>query len=192
MRIALYGGTFDPIHHAHLILARDALEMLELDRVVFIPAGLSPHKLATSSAPAEVRREMVARAIEGETRFVLDDSELKREGPSFSIDTVERYRAEFPGAVLYYLIGADNVAQLHTWRRIDDLRKLVEFVVLGRYVEGIGEMTGFRVLPRRVDISATDIRRRVARGASIRYLVPEPVRSLIAQHQLYQDPTHRL
>ena len=192
MRIALYGGTFDPIHHGHLILARDALETLELDRVVFIPAGLSPHKLGNSTAPAEVRREMVERAIEGEPQFVLDDSELRREGPSFSIDTVERYRAEFPDAALYYLIGADNVPQLHTWRRIDELRKLAEFVVLGRYMEGVGELGGFRLLPRRVDISATDIRRRVARGASIRYLVPEPVRSLIAQHHLYQDPTHQL
>jgi nicotinate-nucleotide adenylyltransferase len=192
MRIALYGGTFDPIHHGHLILARDALESLGLDRVVFIPAGLSPHKLDTLSAPMEVRREMVARALEDEPQFVLDDSELRREGPSFSIDTVERYKAEYPDATLYYLIGADNVAKLHTWRRIEDLRRLAEFVVLGRYVEGVGEMTGFRLLPRRVDISATDIRRRVARGASIRYLVPEPVRSLIAEHQLYQDPNHRL
>lgn len=192
MRIALYGGTFDPIHHGHLILAREALETLGLDRVVFIPAGLSPHKLDTLSAPTEVRREMVARAIEGEPQFVLDDWELKQEGPSFTVDTVERYKAEFPEASLYYLIGADNVAKLHTWRRIEDLRRLTEFVVLGRYVEGVGEMTGFRVLSRRVDISATDIRRRVARGASIRYLVPETVRSLIAKHQLYQDPNHRL
>jgi nicotinate-nucleotide adenylyltransferase len=160
--------------------------------VVFIPAGLSPHKLETLSAPAEVRREMVARAIEGEPQFALDDSELKCEGPSFSVETVERYKAEFPEASLYYLIGADNVAKLHTWRRIEDLRRLAEFVVLGRYVEGVSEMTGFRLLSRRVDISATDIRRRVARGASIRYLVPETVRSLITEHQLYQDPNHRL
>jgi len=192
MRLALYGGTFDPIHHGHLLLARDALESLELDRMIFIPAGLSPHKLATSPAPAELRREMLAAALADEPGFELDDSELQRPGPSFAIETVERIRAAHPDAVLYYLIGADNVPELHTWRRIDDLRKLAEFVVFGRAKSGTADPAGFRILPRRIDISATEIRRRVACGASIRYLVPEPVRSLITAHHLYQDPPHRL
>ena len=193
MRLALYGGTFDPVHHGHLLLARDALEELKLDRVIFIPARLSPHKLATSSpAPAAVRREMLAAAIAGEPGFALDDSELSRTGPSFTIDTVERIRAAQPEATLFYLIGADNVRELHTWRRYEDLCRLVEFVVFGRNgkaEEGRGQ---FRTLSRRVDISATEIRQRVARGESIRYLVPEPVRSLIAAHHLYQDPSHQI
>jgi len=192
MRLALYGGTFDPVHHGHLLLARDALENLNLDRVIFIPAALSPHKLATSPAPAEMRREMLAAALADEPGFVLDDSEVVQPGPSFAIDTVERIRAAHPGAQLHYLIGADNVAELHTWRRIGDLRRLAEFVVFGRGERGHEDPPGFRLLPRRVDISATEIRRRVACGASIRYLVPEPVRSLIAAHHLYQDPPHRL
>ena len=161
MRVALYGGTFDPIHHGHLILARDAIELLELDRVIFIPA-----------------------AILGEPRFELDESELARTGPSYTIDTVEAMRARRPDTRLFYLIGHDNVAKLDTWHRIGDLRRLVEFIVFGR-----GEHDAphpFPTLPRRVDISASEIRDRVARGASIRYLVPEPVRLLIEQHRLYR------
>jgi nicotinate-nucleotide adenylyltransferase len=192
MRLALYGGTFDPIHHGHLVLARDAFETLELDRVIFIPAALSPHKLATSPAPAEVRREMLAAALAGEPGFLLDDTELDLPGPSFAIDTVERIRSIHPEAQLFYLIGADNLPKLHTWRQIDDLRKRAEFVVFGRGRDHDEESAGFRILPRRIDISATEIRRRVAQGASIRYLVPEPVRSLITAHHLYQDPPHRL
>jgi nicotinate-nucleotide adenylyltransferase len=192
MRLALYGGTFDPVHHGHLILARDALEELKLDRVIFIPARLSPHKLASSPAPSNVRREMLAAAIAEEPAFAVDDSELSCTGPSFTIDTVERVRAAQPEATLFYLIGADNLRALHTWRRIEDLRRLVEFVVFGRNgkeEEGPGQ---FRTLTRRVDISATEVRQRVARGESIRYLVPEPVRSLIAAHHLYQDPPHQI
>lgn len=192
MKLALYGGTFDPIHHGHLLLARDALDKLALDRVIFIPSALSPHKLATAPAPAAARLEMLAAAIADEPGFTIDDWELQRPAPSYAIDTVERVRAENPGAELFYLIGADNLRELHTWRRIDDLRRFVEFVVLGR---GKSDLTdnGFRVVGRRVDISATEIRQRVARGASIRYLVPEPVRSLIAAHHLYLENTpHRL
>jgi nicotinate-nucleotide adenylyltransferase len=192
MRLALYGGTFDPVHFGHLVLARDALEQLALDRVIFIPAGLSPHKLATIPAPAAARREMLAAAIVGEPGFTMDDSELNSAGPSFTIDTVERVRAAHPDAQIHYLIGADNLPELHTWRRIDDLRRLVEFVVLDRGEAADPGSSQFRTLSRRIDISATEIRQRVARGESIRYLVPEPVRSIIAAHHLYQDPPHQL
>jgi len=192
MRLALYGGSFDPIHNGHLLLARDALETLKLDRVLFIPAGLSPHKLATTPAPADIRREMLAAALADEPGFEIDDWELSRPGPSFAIDTVERIRSLYPGATLFFLIGADNLRELHTWRRIEDLRRLTEFVVFGRDKGGPKGPEEFQVLPRRIDISATEIRTRVAQGASIRYLVPDAVRLLIATHHLYQDPSHRL
>ena len=191
MNLALYGGTFDPVHHGHLILARDALEQLALDRVIFIPAALSPHKLASTPAPDAVRCAMLAAALADEPGFVIDDSELHITGPSFSIDTVERIHAQHPDARLHYLIGADNLRELHTWRRIADLRRLVEFVVLGRGDHANPSVNEFRTVPRRIDISATEIRRRVAQGESIRYLVPEPVRSLIAAHHLYQNPPHQ-
>src|SRR6266853_1833443 len=112
MRLGLYGGTFDPIHHGHLILARDAIEQLALDRVIFIPAALSPHKLATSPAPAEARRGMVSAAIADEPRFEMDDSEIHRTGPSFTIETVEHMLAVHPHAELFYFIVSDNLAAL--------------------------------------------------------------------------------
>ena len=191
IRLGLYGGTFDPIHHGHLILARDAIEQLKLDRVVFLPAAISPHKLKRAPASAELRRAMVAAAIAGEPRFVMDDSELRRSGPSFTIDSVEEIRARHPEARLYYLIGADNLRELHTWRRIEELRRLVQFVVFGRGLENPGTADDFPSLSRRIDISATEIRERVACGVSIRYLVPDPVRLLIESHHLYQEPPHQ-
>lgn len=189
LRLGVYGGTFDPIHHGHLILAREALEELALDRVIFIPAALSPHKLDTAPTPPALRRDMVAAAIAGEPRFTLDDREVHRSGPSFTIDTVEELRAEHPGVELFYFIGGDNLAKLHTWRRIDDLRRLAQFVVLGRGGESGSEE--FPRISRRVDLSATEIRQRVAQGKSIRYLVPDSVLALIEHHHLYQDSPHQ-
>ena len=101
MKIALYGGTFDPIHHGHLILAREAIGQLGLARVVFIPAAQSPHKLARMPAPAEARLEMVRAAVADEAGFEVDDAEIRRPGPSFTIDTVEAWLAREPGAELF-------------------------------------------------------------------------------------------
>jgi len=190
LRLGLYGGTFDPIHHGHLILARDAIERLALDRVIFIPAALSPHKLTTRPVLPTLRRDMVAAAIAGEPSFALDDSEIHRAGPSYTIDTVENVRTAHPRAELFYFIGEDNVAALHTWRRIEDLRRLVQFIVFGRGESGAAH--DFVRLPRRIDISATEIRTRVAHGESIRYLVPDAVREIIDRHQLYQEPSHQI
>ena len=184
MKIALYGGTFDPIHHGHLILAREALERLALDRVIFIPAAQSPHKLHTQPAPPRVRLEMVRAALAGEPRFACDDAEVERPGPSFTIETVERYTARHPGAEIYYFIGHDNVRELHTWRRIAELRQLVRFVVFER--DGCDHTHEFAHITRQIDISATELRTRVASGVSIRYLVPETVRAIIDREKLYQ------
>ena len=205
MRTALYGGSFDPIHHGHLILAREAMEQLALDRVIFIPAAQSPHKLARIPAPPQVRLAMVRAAIAGEARFGCDPSEAEREGPSFSVDTVEAWRAKFPHDEFFCLIGADNVRELPTWRRYPELREMVEFIVFGRdaYLShgadsvfvtidpGVpAPLREMPVIQRRVDISATEVRKRVAQGRSIRYLVPEAVREIIETHRLYQGDTH--
>jgi nicotinate-nucleotide adenylyltransferase len=184
MKLALYGGTFDPIHHGHLILAREAMETLRLDCVVFVPAAQSPHKLDREPASPMIRLDMVQAAIADEPRFACDDAEVRQSGPSFTIDTVERYAAMHPGAELYYFIGHDNIRELHTWRRIEALRQLVRFVVFDR--AGCDLQHDFLHVTRQVDISATEVRARVARGASIRYLVPETVRAIIARDQLYQ------
>ena len=188
MRTALYGGSFDPIHHGHLILAREAMEQLALDRVIFIPAAQSPHKLTRTPVPPAVRLAMVRAAIAGEARFECDDSETLREGPSFTVDTVEAWRARAPGDEFFCLIGEDNVRELPTWRRYGELRDMVQFVVFGR--DAAAPPHDFPCVKRRVDISATEVRKRVAESRSIRYLVPDAVREIIETHRLYQGDTH--
>jgi nicotinate-nucleotide adenylyltransferase len=198
-KIALYGGTFDPVHCGHLILARDAVELLGLSRLVFVPAAINPHKLARQpGASPELRLQMLAAAIAGELRFAVDDCELHRPGPSFAIDTVLAVRARLPASCeMFYLIGEDNVPALDTWHRIDELRALVTFVVFRRRADYVGspaKETGFPVLDRLMDLSSTEIRNRVASGLSIRYLVPEAVEKMIDalpvyRHQPGADPS---
>jgi nicotinate-nucleotide adenylyltransferase len=186
-KIAIYGGTFDPIHHAHLILAREAMETLEIEEVIFIPAAMSPHKLDEQPTPAAIRLEMLRAAIESEPRFRVDDRELHRPPPSFTIDTIEDFARAEPAAEIFYFIGSDNLPRLNTWHRIDELRKLVRFVVLERGSTRSG--SELVTISRLIDISATEIRNRVATGASIRYLVPPAVAEIIQRHQLYKEPT---
>jgi nicotinate-nucleotide adenylyltransferase len=184
-KLGLYGGSFDPIHNGHLILAREALESLGLDRVVFVPAGVSPHKLARPPAPAELRGEMVAAAVAGEPGFEWSDCEIRREGPSFAVDTVREMRARHPGAEIFYFLGEDNLAALDTWKDIEVLRGLATFVVFSRGT--VAADHGFLVISRRVDISSTDIRNRVASGKSVRYLLPESACQILFQHRLYRN-----
>lgn len=184
-KLGLYGGTFDPIHHGHLIQAREALEHLQLDRLYFIPTATSPHKLDRRHTPAGLRYAMVEAAIQGERGFAVSDLETRREGPSYTIDTVEHFRKQFPDTQLYYLIGEDNLPELHTWRQIERLRELVQFAVLNR---GPLESAEFPTVAQGIfDISASQIRRRVAEGRSIQYLVPESVRAMIVENNLYKE-----
>jgi len=184
-KIGLYGGTFDPIHHGHLILAREALEMLGLDRVVFIPAGVSPHKLARPPAPARARCEMLAASIAGEESFAWDDCEIRRSGPSYAIDTVRGIQARHPEAALFFFIGEDNLAALDTWKEITALRQAVQFVVFSR--SAVPPNHPFPSILRRVDISSTDIRNRIATGRSVRYLLPEAACAILSTHLLYRN-----
>lgn len=184
-KLGLYGGSFDPIHHGHLILARETMESLGLDRVLFIPAGISPHKLARPPAPAALRCKMLEASVRDEPGLGWDDCEIRREGPSFAIDTVREMAARHPGTEIYYFIGEDNLAALHTWKDIDTLKTLAKFVVLSRGA-GKGDH-GFPVISRQIDISSTDIRNRIARGLPVRYLLPEAACDIISQHQLYRN-----
>lgn len=185
-KIGIYGGTFDPVHHAHLILAREALEKLGLERVIFIPAAVSPHKLERQPTSAEQRLEMLRAAIAGEPRFAIDEIELQRSPPSYTFDTIVELRRRDPAAELICFIGSDNVPRLHTWHRADELRQLVQFVVLHRGMAPV--RCDFPLIARHIDISATEIRNRVATGRSIRYLVPPAVEEIIQRHQLYREP----
>jgi len=183
-RIGLYGGTFDPIHHGHLILAREARERLGLAKLIFVPARIAPHKRAPF-ASAEMRLSMLQAAVAGEKGLEVDDCELRRAPPSYTIDTAENVQRREPDAEIYYLIGEDNLAGLGNWRQLDRLQKIVRFVVLDR--TGAEARHGYPIIARKIDISATDIRKRVASGQSIRYLVPESVEEIIRRNNLYRE-----
>ena len=185
-KIGIFGGSFDPIHHGHLILAREALEKLQLEAVIFVPAAISPHKLEREPSAAPIRLEMLRAAIEGAPLFAVDDLELERPPPSYAVETMEALRRREPGAEFFYLIGEDNVARLSTWHRFPELLQMVQFVVLDR--SGLRTGHPHPAIRRHLDISATDIRNRVASGQSIRYLVPPAVETLIHEHQLYREP----
>ena len=184
-KIGIYGGTFDPIHHGHLILAREALEVLGLDKVIFVPARVSPQKGRAPIASPETRLAMLQAATAGESQFVVDDCELRRPPPSYTIETVENIRAHEAGCELYCFVGEDNVPSLPTWHRFDELKKLVGFVVLDR--SGTEITHGYVVVQRKIDISASEIRSRVASNRSIRYLVPSEVEEIIRRHNLYRE-----
>ena len=184
-KIAIYGGTFDPVHHAHLILAREAIETLGLEKVILVPAAISPLKKAAPVASGEVRLAMLRTAIRGQPEFEVDECELLRPPPSYTIDTVEEIRRRECDAVLYCLIGEDNIEQLPRWHRFNELEKLVRFVVLDR--TGKQPTHTYQLIHRRIDISATEIRRRVAQHESIRYLVTGSVEEIIQREKLYRE-----
>ena len=185
-KIGIYGGTFDPVHHGHLILARDACETLALEKMIFVPAAASPHKIDGAAVAAQIRLEMVRKAIEDEARFAVDDCEVRRGPPSFTIDTVEIIKQHEADAQFFYCIGEDNVSSLTSWHRFTELQKMVQFVVLDR--RDFKSKTAYPVIRRHIDISATEIRKRVAEGRSIRYLVPRAVEEIICREQLYREP----
>lgn len=185
-RVGLFGGTFDPVHLGHLILAVAAMEELFLDRVIFIPAGISPHKSGKPPlATAADRLEMLRLAIQDESRFSIDERELHREGPSFTFDTVESMMADYPGVRFIYLIGEDNLRALSTWHRIQELRNLVDFAVLGRWSDTDPGGESLPRIRRRIDISSTEIRERLAKGDSVRYLLSTSVHDIIVSRGLY-------
>ena len=183
-KIGIYGGTFDPVHHAHLILARFALEKFALERIIFVPTRVSPHKNASVATP-ETRLQMLRSAIESEPQFEVDDCELERDPPSYTIDTVQTLEEKHPGAHLFLLIGDDNLAGLPSWRGFEDLRHMVTFIVLQRAFTPVAHE--YLSVDRRIDISATEIRQRMASGRTIHFLVPRAVEEIIRARGLYRE-----
>jgi len=185
MKIAIYGGTFDPIHHGHLIIAREAFETLGPEQVILVPARVSPSKKTAPVTSGAIRLLMLRVAIENEAGLTVDDCELRRPPPSYTIDTVEKIRRRKGNAEIYCLIGEDNVDNLTKWHRFTELEKMVRFVVLDR--TGQPPSHSYQIIRRKIDISATEIRKRVASGRSIRYFVPPAVEEIIHREKLYLE-----
>jgi nicotinate-nucleotide adenylyltransferase len=193
MRIGIMGGTFDPIHHGHLVAAEEVRYAFRLDKVVFVPAGRPWQKDERGVTPAELRYEMTKRAVEGEPSFEVSRMEIDRSGPTYTIDTLRGYRACAPQAELFFITGADAISQILSWKDADDALELATFVAVTRPAHDLGEI-GPRVRERveileipALAISSTDIRRRVAEGRPVRYLVPDAVGRFIDEHGLYRD-----
>jgi nicotinate-nucleotide adenylyltransferase len=193
-RIGLFGGSFDPVHSAHLALAQSALSELMLDELRWIPAGQAYQK-ARPLSDARHRAAMVALAIRDEPRFVLDDSELNRAGPSYTLDTVRAAQAAAPDAQWFLIIGADQYAGLHTWKDWPELLARVTLAVANRPgavppVDAAVLRAPHRVVPLpMLDISSTEVRQRVAAGQPVGALVPPQVARYIESHALYRGST---
>ncbi|MEB1808148.1 MAG: nicotinate-nucleotide adenylyltransferase [Bacillaceae bacterium] len=187
-KIGILGGTFDPPHIGHLLIAQEVLEQCKLDEIWFMPANIPPHKKNDEVSSVTDRIEMVTKAIEGVEQFTVSTVELERNGPSYTVDTLKELKMKLPDVEFYFIIGGDMIEQLHTWERIDELFEYVTFVGLQRpgysqsskYAEKLQLLT----IPQ-VDISSSDIRERLKEGRSIRYFVPEQVRQFIEERQLY-------
>ncbi len=201
--VLLFGGTFDPIHHGHLIVSRWAAEQLEVARVVLIPSAVPPHKVGNKITAARDRLQMAQRAVEDDELFDVSDCELQREGPSFTLDTVRHFRRLYPEDIkIYWLIGADSIAELAGWHEIKQLVEECTIVTAARPGFETGNLSALDAVLEenqvsrirqhildipQIDISSTDIRDRVRQGQSIRYLVPAPVAEYIHKHRLYQS-----
>jgi nicotinate-nucleotide adenylyltransferase len=200
-RTGLYGGSFDPIHFGHLISARSIAEQLNLSRIFLIPAPRPPHKTASQLTDARHRLAMARLAVQGDPLFEVSDVELHRAGPSYTIDTVSHFRDRLGGsAELFWIIGADSLPELPTWRRVAELVCMVQIVTARRpgsrlpdvanLAAAVGPGPAQALLDRcvetpEIDISSTDIRRRVTAGLPVRYLLPNLVASYITQEGLY-------
>lgn len=188
-RLGLFGGSFNPVHLGHLLVAQAALEELSLQRLFFIPAARSPFKPGTLLATAEERLRLLRLALAGRNDCEVDDQEIRRGGVSYTIETVRDYERRFPGATLYYLLGADHVPFLPRWRDASDLAHRVEFVVIPR--PGESEMPlpppfrGHRLAGFPSRISASEVRERVRMGRPIEVFVGMAVAEAIVKNRLY-------
>ncbi len=190
MATGLLGGSFDPVHHGHLIAAGRAAEALGLDRVLFVPCARQPLKGRDPVAGPEARRAMVQLAIRGEARFGLEPLELERpgNGPSYTVDTLRARAARWPGERLVLLLGADAAAALPAWRCVDEVARLAEIAALTRpgTAEVASRLVRHVVATPAIEISASEIRARCLAGKSIRYLVPDAVADYIERNGLYR------
>jgi nicotinate-nucleotide adenylyltransferase len=189
LKIGLFGGSFDPVHLGHLLVAQAAMEELGLDKLFFVPAVQSPFKSENEIAPAKMRLQLLRRAFAGKINCEIDEQEIKRGGISYSIETLRDYAKRFPKAELFYLVGADNISKLSEWREANELAKLAEFVAVPRPGESATEFPkpfrGRTLKGFPVEISSSQIRARVKAGLPIENLVPPFVAEAIRDAKLY-------
>ena len=190
VRLGVMGGTFDPIHHGHLVAASEVAHRFDLDRVVFAPTGVPWQKEPSSVTPAEHRYLMTVIATASNPRFSVSRVDVDRPGPTYTVDTLRDLSALYPGADLFFITGADAIEAIASWKDLDELGRLAHFVGVSRP----GHRLSSGVLPAdqvslieipALAISSTDCRRRVALGEPIWYLVPDGVVQYIAKHSLY-------
>jgi nicotinate-nucleotide adenylyltransferase len=191
VKLGLMGGMFDPIHFGHLRAAENAREALGLDQVIFVPAAVPPHRAAPTASTLD-RYAMVALATAGDPRFVPWDGEIRRDGPSYTVDTAEALLAENPGAALTLIVGADNVTLFPQWREPARLLALCTVAVVGRPGEPKATASGLdparfvHVEGSHLPIASSALRERVRAGGSVRYLVPDAVAGYIEKRGLYR------
>jgi nicotinate-nucleotide adenylyltransferase len=192
MRVGLFGGTFDPPHIGHLVVAQDALEGLELDHVRFVVAGEPPHKGGRELSPSSLRLAMVRAAVGPDPRFRVSRREVDRLGPSWTVETLRELHEAEPGVRWHLLVGADQLERFHTWRCPNEVARLARLTVLAREGRDPRDMDPeadvvYETVPvTRVDVSSTDVRERVRSGRPIRYRVPDAVREIIRDEGLYR------
>ena len=203
MRVGIFGGTFDPVHQGHMIVAEQVMAELDLARVVFVPGGIPPHKEASSvRAAAPDRLAMVEAAVSGNERFTVDRVEIDAGRPMYSVETVGILRERSPEDDWFFITGADEVSNLLAWKEPDRLLEQVVMVAATRPGYDLSRLDHLEAVLRnfdrifpvectRVDISATGIRRRMLQGKSIRYLVPEEVHKIIENRRLYEKDGKR-
>ena len=200
--IGILGGTFNPPHMGHLVMAQEALDQLDLDRVVLMPVAVPPHKEAREDPGAAARLELCRLAVAGDERFEVSSLEIDRGGASFTVDTLKELHDVEPEHDLTFIVGGDMAQSLPAWREPEAILALARLAVAER--EGVrrediarrleplhgGDRVVFFDMPR-VDVSSSSIRRRVAEGRPIRYLVPDAVAAAIAEQGLYRQPAGR-
>ena len=198
MKLGIFGGTFDPVHYGHLVLADTCRLQLSLDQVRLVPAGAPPHKTDMAITDAHTRADMLKLAVSGYPEFVVDRREIRRTGKSFTVSTLTDFRNEFPDAELFFLMGADSLRDIPTWKEPERIAQLATIVAVNR--PGLPELTQPQVVKwigedlanvvetvtmSGTDVSATDLRSRVRNGAGLRFLVPRAVEAYIDQHRVY-------
>jgi nicotinate-nucleotide adenylyltransferase len=193
VRIAIFGGSFDPPHVGHLLASEDAYDLLSLDRIVFVPAATQPLKIGRSVATADHRVAMVRLLVESDPRFEVSTVELERAGLSFTVDTLKHFAEAYPEAERYLLLGADVLATFGQWREPERVLQLARPVVLERQGEepvtlpkSLNGSAVRHLSTRRVDVSSTEIRERVRQGKPIRGFVTDNVGQYIARNELYR------